>query len=430
MDKVVDLMEDETIKEIFEIITNMDIVKEQIARPEYDASDPVSSIVNVLNIVSEAFEDQNVVLDRLQNSISEALRYKKALDHSALVSITDPEGNIKYVNDLFCELSGYSKRELIGQNHSILKSKKHKSTFWNGLWQIISQGNVWQNEIHNLSKEGIGYWVDVTIIPFLDQKGEASSYLSMSRDITKKKNKELETTEYHTHLESINKNLEQFAHTVSHDLKSPLNNAKGLLTIVEGTLGPDVSEETKMYIELLKDTNEKMRGLIDGILSYSKASGRDRENQKIDLKAFILEVGNTLIEKGKLDYIFKTDFPTVMYNEVVLKQVLSNLLSNAIKFNNKDRCIVELSCNEDDHYYHISIYDNGPGVAKEFQEEMFKLFNKVNENAEIDSSGVGLATVKKIINESGGNIWVNSEVGYGTEFIFTIRKKPRTIGRT
>lgn len=425
-------MSDETIKEVFDIIVNMEVVRSQKDAPDFDENDATASIVDALNIVTVALEDRQSEIESLKEtnrdlliSLQEVSRYQSALDISAIVSITDQQGVITYVNDLFCEISGYTKNELIGQNHSIVKSDQHKRVFWDGMWQIISQGNIWENEIMNINKEGIGYWVDTTIVPFFNSQGQIVSYLSMGHDITKRKLQEEEAMEYHLQLESINKNLEQFAHTVSHDLKSPLNNAKGLVTIIETTLGDNMSDEVKEYLGLLNKTNDKMRSLIDGILQYSKASGRDTNLERIDLEPFIREVADTLTAKGDARFVFKNKLPEISYNGTVLRQVISNLLSNAIKFNDKKQCIVEFSSAMDDHYYHISVSDNGPGVAKEHQENMFKLFNKVNQDKTKDSSGVGLATVKKIINEAGGNIWVDSKPGFGTKFTFTVRIKPK-----
>lgn len=425
-------MSEETIKEVFDIIVNMEVVRAQKELPEFDETDASSSIVDALNIVTVALEDRQSEIANLKEtnkelliSLQEVSRYQSALDISSIVSIGDQNGNITYVNDMFCQMSGYSKEELIGKNHSILKSDQHKRIFWDGMWQIISQGNIWHNEIMNLNKEGIGYWVDTTIVPFFNGQGEIVSYLSMGHDITKRKLQEEEAKEYHLQLESINKNLEDFAHTVSHDLKSPLNNAKGLVSIIEASLSEDQPAEVKEYLSLLNETNDKMRSLIDGILQYSKASGRDAKLDRILMEPFIHEVANTLTAKGKAKLIFKNTLPEISYNETVLKQVISNLMSNAIKFNDKEQCVIEFSSRMDDYYYHISIADNGPGVAKEYQEDMFKLFNKVNKDSSKDSSGVGLATVKKIINEAGGNIWVDSTLGHGTKFTFTVRIKPK-----
>ncbi|UXX78354.1 PAS domain-containing sensor histidine kinase [Reichenbachiella carrageenanivorans] len=425
-------MSEETIKEVFDIIVNMEVVKAQKEQPQFDEEDASASIVDALNIVSVALEDRQVEIDNLKEtnkelllSLQEVSRYQSALDISSIVSIGDKDGNIMYANDMFCQISGYTKEEVLGKNHNILKSGEHKRVFWDGMWQIISQGNIWHNEIMNLNKEGIGYWVDTTIVPFFNSSGKIVSYLSMGHDITKRKIQEEEAKEYHVQLESINKNLEQFAHTVSHDLKSPLNNAKGLVSIIESSLGDDQPAEVQEYLILLKKTNDKMRSLIDGILQYSKASGREATLARIALEPFIQEVADTLTAKGQAKLVFKNALPEISYNETVLKQVISNLMSNAIKFNDKEQCVIEFSSRMDDHYYHLSVTDNGPGVRKEDQENMFKLFNKVNQDKTKDSSGVGLATVKKIVNEAGGNIWVKSTLGVGTTFTFTVRIKPK-----
>lgn len=412
------------------MIGNMSARKFDKKLPLVRAGDPMTSIIHGLNFLSDELQENVVersVLAKKNEELEEALRevseYKSAIDSGSIVSITDTEGNILHVNDLFCEVSKYSRKELIGKNHKIINSGFHQKHFWVGMWQTISQGNIWRNEVKNRSKDRIHYWIDLTIVPFLNKEHKPIKYLSMGHDITNRKDRQAELHKYQSKLEQVNKNLEEFAHTLSHDLKAPLNNAKGLITLLENILKHEENAEIEQYLDLLKQTNEKMRTLIDGILNYSKAISSEKSLEKINLNDIISELTKTVASNGKVKVNINKKLPIVHYNPIKLKQVLENLFSNAIKFNDKEVCIIDVECTTDSYFHNISIKDNGPGIGTEYQNKIFEMFNKVNTNSKIDSSGIGLATTKKIIQEAGGNIWVESQVGYGSKFIFTIGKK-------
>lgn len=422
-------MDNTTLKEIIEMIKSMSARKFDTKLPVVKAGDPMTAIVHGLNFLSDELEE-NVVErsllakknEELEQALREVSEYKSAIDTASIVAITDTDGTIQYVNDLFCEVSKYSRSELIGQNHSIINSGFHQKHFWVGMWQTISQGNIWRAEIKNRAKDRIHYWVDLTIVPFMNKDHRPVKFLSMGHDITNKKDKQAELQKYQQKLEQVNKNLEQFAHTLSHDLKAPLNNAKGLITLIENTIDNE-DPELVQYIDLLKQTNEKMRSLIDGILSYSRAVGTEKSIEKINLNDFVSELTKTTSTGGRIKVNISQKLPTVHYNPIKLKQVLENLFSNAVKFNDKDVCVIDVDCKSDTYFHNISIKDNGPGIGTEYQDKIFEMFNKVNTNNKIDSSGIGLATTKKIVQEAGGNIWVESEKGYGSKFIFSIGKR-------
>lgn len=423
-------MDDRTLKEIIKMIDSMSARKFDKKLHAVRAGDPMTAVVHGLNFLSDELEENVVersVLakknDELQRALQEVSEYKAAIDASSIVAITDTNGTIQYVNEVFCEVSRYSKDELIGQNHSIVHSGHHQKHFWVGMWQTISQGNTWTSEVKNKTKDKVHYWVELTIVPFMGSDQRPVKFLSMGHDITNRKDKERELTKYRSELEQVNKNLEQFARTLSHDLKAPLNNAKGLITIIENALKETPNDEVDQYLGLLKQTNEKMRTLIDGILDYSRAVSDHKSVQKIDLNDFVQELTRTAGASKKVRVNVESKLPTVYYNPIKLKQVLQNIFSNAVKFNDKDVCVIEVGCKSDDLFHTVSIADNGPGIEKEYRGEIFEMFNRVNTNSTIDSSGIGLATTKKIIEEAGGSIWVESEMGLGTKFIFSISKK-------
>ena len=217
--------------------------------------------------------------------------------------------------------------------------------------------------------------------------------------------------------------LEKFAYTTAHDLRSPLNSITGLLSLLESSIHPDASAEVSLYLSKLKITTEKMKSLVEGILIYSKAGADEIDLEEIDLnQAFkeIIEIDNI---SGEAEININSPLPNVFFNRSSLFQVIRNLLGNAVKYSDKEVCKIWVKAKEMENQYQIMISDNGPGIAMENQEEIFKLFNKVDPTTEVDSHGIGLATIKSLLEDSGERIWVESTVGEGATFHFTIKKK-------
>ena len=222
-------------------------------------------------------------------------------------------------------------------------------------------------------------------------------------------------------LQEINSNLEKFSYTVAHDLKSPLNTISGLISIIEMEIEMNNIENVKNYLNRLKETNDRSRKMINGILEYSKVSFKEISMHEIDLDKLFKESIEEHSYKKNVSISIENKLPIVYHNETALFQIINNLFSNAIKYNNKDKCEISVYCNEKDNHYEITIMDNGSGIQEDQQINIFDLFENQNIKQK-DSTGIGLAIAKRILTETNGDIWVESKPNEYSKFVFTIQK--------
>jgi signal transduction histidine kinase len=235
-------------------------------------------------------------------------------------------------------------------------------------------------------------------------------------------NKDLEATIQE--LSRSNRELQDFAHITAHDLKAPLRAIGTLSEWLATSYAEKFDEEGKQQVKLLVGRAKRMSELIDGILRYSELARTKRKAEEVDLNMLLIEIIRGIELPENIEIIIKTKLPTVVYEETRMIQVFHNLLTNAVKYMDKTEGQIELNCVEENNFWKFSISDNGPGIAEKYFEKIFKLFQTLSPRDEVESTGIGLPLVKKIIETYGGKIWVESEVGTGSTFFFTL---PRSL---
>tara|TARA_R100000935_G_scaffold34485_1_gene55131 strand:+ start:791 stop:1993 length:1203 start_codon:yes stop_codon:yes gene_type:complete len=264
--------------------------------------------------------------------------------------------------------------------------------------------------------------------PKIINKGQIESLKALGRQVMnilnlRKTKLSLEKTLLR--LEDKNVELERFAFIAAHDLKSPLNGIQGLSLILSQNYGFQLDEEGKEILGLITKSSEKLGRLIDGLLEYSKSENALIENKsQIELKSFIDEIKILFTYEQRFSLELKSTLTNILINKAALEQVLINLITNAIKYNDKDIVKIEIGVSETSTQYQFYVQDNGSGIALENQEKIFEIF-KILGNEDrfgLKGNGIGLATVKKIIENSGGTIKVISEQTMGSKFIFTFEK--------
>ena len=234
---------------------------------------------------------------------------------------------------------------------------------------------------------------------------------------------------YLKRLEKTNKELDKFAYVVSHDLKSPLRAIGNLTGWIEEDAGHMLPEDVRKNFNLIKERVVRMESLINGILDYSKIAKKHNQVEEQNLNEIIREVKTLVGTDSCCQILVKGNLPIIHADKTKIQQVFMNLISNAIKFNNKSMKIVEISHVEFDDHHQFSISDNGPGIDPRFHEKVFQIFQTINSKDEFESTGIGLAIVKKIINEQAAQIWIESRPGEGTTFHFNWPKSNKVFTR-
>jgi signal transduction histidine kinase len=255
-----------------------------------------------------------------------------------------------------------------------------------------------------------------------------SSYLHSGKNIiihkiTEQRNqlaeKNVQLQEYTRDLEKTNRELDKFASIVSHDLKAPLRAIGNLTGWIEEDAGETFAPDVRANFNTIKGRVKRMEDLINAILEYSKADRQVvSDDIKFNTRSLIDETVDFIGRPENLVLELADNLPTITSDRTRMEQIFSNLISNAIKYNDKESVYVKISAEEQKDGWIFSVKDNGPGIDKPYHEKVFVIFQTLNRRDEVESTGVGLAIVKKIIEDQGGKIWVESELGKGADFKF------------
>lgn len=372
------------------------------------------------------------ILEAIDDAFRELESQKYALDQSAIVAITDVRGNIIYVNEQFCQISKYTEEELIGKNHRIINSGYHPSEFFVTMWQTIAQGKVWKNNIKNKAKDGSFYWVATTITPYLNEKGQPHMFVSIRFDITKQKEMELELekklserTQMLAHLSDQNKQLEDFCHIISHNLRAPLANLSLLADMIEGS--QDTSEKL-LYIEKLKTVTHSLQETFEELVEATQVRmDYDIKQNTINIEESLERATNTLQgdilnSKAVITHDFSA-INAITYPKKYIDSIIFNLISNAIKYRSPERqAKIHIHSYITNDTVFLVVKDNGIGIDLERHgQKLFKL-RKVFHNHPA-AKGFGLFITKTQIEAMGGKITAKSIVNQGSEFTIELCKR-------
>lgn len=223
-----------------------------------------------------------------------------------------------------------------------------------------------------------------------------------------------------TSLELRNQEISEYAHMISHDLKSPLRSIDTLSTWFKEDYAHQLKGDANSSFTLIRENVEKMDKLLNGILQYSTINKNQESSYVVDLGFMVEEITKNISWPEHIEFKVPNKLPLVIGDRYRLEQLFKHLIDNAIKYNDKDKGLIVLNVEDVGEFFKFSIQDNGIGISEKYHKKIFNTFKKLNNNS--DSLGIGLSVVKRIVNMYHGDIWIDSEVGKGTTFYFTLKK--------
>jgi PAS domain S-box-containing protein len=402
--------------------------------------DEKGEIEQLLEIITDITSRKKIEY-RLKNTLKELRDIRDALDEHAIVSITDPDGMITYVNDRFIKVSGYTREELIGENHRILKSGAHSAAFYKNMWQTIAGGHIWQGEVKNRAKDGSFYWVSSTMVPFLDENHKPYQYVSIRTEITEQKRITDQLKEAKEEAERASRAKSTFLANMSHEIRTPLN---AVLGMAELTMSTRLTPVQSKYLSLIQSSGENLLTIINEILDFSKIEADKLvvENHDFRLRQVLFSTLNIFLFQAKeKGLILSTTVNPVVPDFLVgdqqrIKQILINLIGNSLKFTETGFIIIDIDApdyNDSDEHIKIkfTVADSGIGIPVSKQKLIFESFTQEDSSTTRKYGGTGLGTTisKELTKRMGGEIGVFSPVrhfrfekgGVGSEFWFTIK---------
>ena len=327
------------------------------------------------------------------------------------IKVLDLEGRLLYMND-----GGQDIME-------IDDFAKVQNALWLSFWQgcnrsaaeqafaIAKAGETGRFDGYCATAKGTPKWWEVIVTPILDKQGKIAEILSVSRDITARKTAQQE-------LEKRNQELDRFTYVVTHDLKAPL---RGIFNLSQW-IAEDLSEqsaETKHQLNLLQQRVQRMDALITNLLKYSTVGKQELPVESVDVAELLEEIIDSLSPPAEFQIISTSKLPVLQTKRLLLTQVLSNLIGNSIKHHDRDRGKILVEVKDRGTDYEFAIADDGPGIIESQRQRIFEIFQTVHNNTSTTNTGIGLALVKKIVTEEGGQLWLEDNRNRGSKFCFT-----------
>jgi PAS domain S-box-containing protein len=357
-------------------------------------------------------------------------RYKTLLQHiPQKILYKDLNSRYMICNESYARSLNITPEETYGKTDFDFFSKSLAEKYVSDDKRIIEKGQPEEmEELHVL--DGQATTVHVLKSPVRNEEGDIIGIFAIFWDITAHKwaernqaklNRDLETTV--TELKRSNSELQNFTYVTAHDLKAPLRTIGTLIDWIYADYKHTFDDQGRQHMKLVKGRVSRMNELIDSILRYSEI-GRDRLHiRTVDLNILLCETLASISPPEHITIEIKTTLPTLTMERYRIIQIFQNLIGNAIQYINKDQGLIEIACQDKEEVWEFSVRDNGPGIGAQYHEKIFKIFQTLAPRDELESTGIGLAVVKKIVELYGGQIWVESELGQESTFYFTLSKE-------
>jgi PAS domain S-box-containing protein len=383
--------------------------------PVLVTSSPVANkdgrTIGLLSILRDTTERKQA-----EEALKKAVTFFESVISSAVdaIAVTDSEGKLIQFNEAFSRMTKYSDEELKNMNFLQLIPEKWLAEDEMQFAKLLQGMAVTNSETELFRKDGSVFPVALSLSPLTDEEGKRT-IMVIARDITEQKQVEEE-------LKRSNTELEQFAYVASHDLQEPLRMVASYTQLLAKRYHGKLDAEADEFIAYAVDGANRMQALLNGLLDYSRLGTRGKPFKWTFCEAvFDQAVANmkVAIEHSRV-LVSHDPLPTVMADEGQLVQLFQNLIGNAIKFCSRKRPRIRISAVKKNKDWVFSVRDNGIGIDPQYAERIFVIFQRLHTKEEYDGTGIGLAICKKIVERHGGRIWVESQLGEGSTFYFTI----------
>jgi len=349
----------------------------------------------------------------------------------------DSGPRIVFVNDAFERSTGYSREDAIGNTSRLLWGPKTQHAELDRIRAAMEKWQPVRAEIVIYTKAGKELWLETDIAPIADESGRYTHWVAVERDITERRQQQEEILSLNSELEervllrtaqlvAANKELESFAYAVSHDLRSPLNTIHGFSQLLAKIDAENISEKGKHYLDRIGVGVEQMGELIEGLLTLAHLSREQLKSENVDLSAVarLIEQDHREREPQRQAQVHIQDGLSAHGDPRLLSAVLQNLLANAWKFSSKKSAAridvgSELGADGDTIFF---VKDNGAGFDMAYAHKLFGTFERLHSPGDFAGTGIGLATVKRVIERHGGRVWAESKLNEGATFYFTLNR--------
>ncbi len=340
------------------------------------------------------------------------------------ILMLDADGNIMSWNEGAERIKGYRAEEIIGRHISLFYTREDYERGHVGdlLKLAAEQGRV-EEEGWRVRKDGRRFWADVVITAIRDENAVLQGFAKVMRDLTERKQQEDALLGLNEQLIAVNKELEAFTYSVSHDLRAPLRAVDGFSRILLEKYGAEMSSDAKRYQNLIRDNARQMGQLIDDLLSFSRLSRQPVKRQEVEPSEIVRQVLHELqVQSFEQASVTVKDLAVCNADPALLKQVYVNLISNALKYTRRcESPLIEVGCHNDNGTPVYYVRDNGVGFDMKYADKLFGVFQRLHRAEEYEGTGVGLAIVQRVIHRHGGRIWAEADVDQGATFFFTLK---------
>ncbi|MBI3853134.1 MAG: PAS domain S-box protein [Verrucomicrobia bacterium] len=377
---------------------------------------------NDLRKVNAALEKEIIVRQKAEE------RFRRFLESAPdAIVIINRHGLIELMNSQAERLFAYSREELLGKEIELLVPPRFRGNHAGHRMRFFDAPTVRPMgaglNLYGLRKDNTEFPVEVSLSPLETEEGTLVS--SAIRDITERRQNEKNLQTALTELRRSNEELERFAYVASHDLQEPLRMVSSYTQMLAQRYNDKLDDDARDFIRYAVEGATRMQQLINDLLEYSRMGTRGQSFESVDVNGVLGQVRVTLQSAIKQcqGLVTNEPLPTILADAPQLIRLVQNLISNAIKFRGKEPPHVHVAAVERLDEWIFSVRDNGIGIAAEYFDRIFLIFQRLHSQAEYPGTGVGLAICKRIVERHGGRIWVESELGKGSVFYFTIPKQ-------